>query len=105
LKSCDASQAQGSALELMNPNPRIVEVLENLGVAHLFKITQGADSLGVNYQPLTQTEDKSKAEVTRNCLEAHKTLMDLHPTNAHRFKDVAEFLAQDLKRLELAEKK
>jgi len=105
LKSCDASQAQGSALELMNPNPRIVEVLENLGVAHLFKITQGADSLGVNYQPLTQTEDKSKAEVTRNCLEAHKTLMDLHPANVHRFKDVAEFLAQDLKRLELAGKK
>jgi hypothetical protein len=31
--------------------------------------------------------------------------MDLHPANVSRFKDVAEFLAQDLKRLELAEKK
>jgi anti-anti-sigma factor len=104
LKSCGASQAQGSALELINPSPRIAEVLENLGVAHLFKITRSPDPLPVNYEPLT-SEDKSKVEVTRNCLEAHKTLMDLHPANVSRFKDVAEFLAQDLKRLELAEKK
>ena len=105
LKSRDAGQAQGAALELMNPNPRIVEVLENLGVAHLFNITRSPESLAVEYQPLAQKEDKSKVEVTRNCLEAHKTLMDLHPANIDRFKDVAEFLAQDLKRLELAEKK
>jgi anti-anti-sigma factor len=105
VKSCEASPAPGSALELMNPSPRIVEVLENLGVAHLFKITRSPDSLAANYQPLAQTDGNSKVEVTRNCLEAHKTLMDLHPANVNRFKDVAEFLAQDLKRLELAEKK
>jgi anti-sigma B factor antagonist len=104
LKSCQGSQAQGPTLELMNPNPRIAEVLENLGVVHLFKITQCPDSVAVHYEA-TQTEDKSKVEVARNCLEAHKTLMDLNPANINRFKDVAEFLAQDLKRLELAEKK
>jgi anti-anti-sigma factor len=104
LKSCEASQAQGTALELMNPSPRIVEVLENLGVAHLFKITRNPDFLTPNYEAQVQT-DKSKVEVTRNCLEAHKTLMDLNPANVNRFKDVAEFLAQDLKRLELSAKK
>jgi hypothetical protein len=103
LKSCDA-KAEGTALELMNPSPRIVEVLENLGVAHLFKITRNPDFLTPNYEPQAQT-DKSKVEVTRNCLEAHKTLMGLNPVNVNRFKDVAEFLAQDLKRLELAAKK
>jgi anti-sigma B factor antagonist len=105
LKSCNGSQAQGAALELMNPNPRIAEVLENLGVAHLFKITQCPEAPPVNYEPLAQAEDKSKIDVTRTCLEAHQTLMGLHAENVLRFKDVAEFLAQDLKRLELAEKK
>src|SRR6185436_1456234 len=28
-------------LELFNPNPRIAELLENLGVLHLFKVIQG----------------------------------------------------------------
>jgi len=105
LKSCNANQAPGEALELMNPNARIVEVLENLGVAHLFNITRSPNSLAPNYEPQSPTDDKSKVEVTRNCLEAHKTLMDLNSANIHKFKDVAEFLAQDLKRLELAEKK
>src|SRR5580692_2604480 len=38
LKFCATSNGSNSALELLNPNPRIAEVLENLGVAHLFKI-------------------------------------------------------------------
>jgi hypothetical protein len=92
-------------LELLNPNARITEVLENLGVAHLFKITHCPDASPVNYEPQAQTQGKSKVEVTRNCLEAHRTLMELHPENILRFKDVADFLAQDLKRLELAETK
>jgi anti-sigma B factor antagonist len=105
LKFCDASHPEGFPLELINPNPRIAETLENLGVAHLFKITYCPDSLDVAYQPLAETADKSKVEVTRNCLAAHMTLMGLKPENVQKFKDVAQFLAEDLKRLELAEKK
>ncbi len=105
LKTCNGNTTPGSALELLNPNARIAEVLENLGVAHLFKITQCPDAAPVNYEPQAQAPDKSKVEITRNCLEAHQTLMGLHPANVLRFKDVAEFLAQDLKRLELAVKK
>ena len=105
LKFCDASNPQGFPLELINPNPRIAETLENLGVAHLFKITYCPDSPKVDYQPLATTADKSKVEVTRNCLEAHMTLMGLKPENVQKFKDVAQFLAEDLKRLESAEKK
>jgi hypothetical protein len=33
------------------------------------------------------------------------TLMGLKAENVQKFKDVAQFLAEDLKRLELAEKK
>jgi anti-anti-sigma regulatory factor len=104
-KYFEVTSPQGFPMELINPNPRIAETLENLGVAHLFKITNCSDAPEVNYEPTTQTADKSKSEVTRNCLEAHVTLMGLKPENVKKFKDVAQFLAEDLKRLELAEKK
>src|SRR5215207_9065056 len=32
-------------IELLNPNPRITELLENLGVLHLFKIAEGPSVL------------------------------------------------------------
>jgi anti-anti-sigma regulatory factor len=105
LKYCNANNPQNFPLELINPNPRIAETLENLGVAHLFKITHCPEALALDYQPAAQTADKSKLEVTRNCLEAHMTLMGLKSENVQKFKDVAQFLAEDLKRLELAEKK
>jgi anti-anti-sigma regulatory factor len=100
-----ASNPQDLPLELIHPNPRIAETLENLGVAHLFKITDCHDPLPVDFQPLASTADKSKVEVTRNCLEAHQKLMALKPENVQKFKDVAQFLAEDLKRLESAENK
>jgi anti-sigma B factor antagonist len=104
LKFSNGQTPKGSTLELINPNPRIAEVLDNLGVAHLFKITSSADPLAYNFEPLAKSQDTTKADVTRNCLEAHKTLMELKPENVNRFKDVAQFLAEDLKRLEGGEK-
>ncbi len=92
-------------LELINPSPRIEEVLENLGVIELFKIVRCEDTSSVNYEPLAPVADKSKTEITRGCLEAHQTLMGIDPRNVRKFKDVTQFLAEDLKRLELAEKK
>ena len=46
------------------------------------------------------TEQHSRAEISRTCLEAHQTLMGLNPANVAKFKDVAQFLAEDVKRLE-----
>ncbi len=105
LKFYETGHPQDPPLELFNPSPRIAEVLENLGVAHLFKIVSCPEPLAVNYEPLAETGSQSKAAVTRNCLEAHRLLMGLNAENVHRFKDVALFLAEDLKRLELEEKK
>ena len=41
----------------------------------------------------------SREETTRACLEAHQTLITLNPENATKFKEVTQFLAEDLKRL------
>jgi anti-anti-sigma regulatory factor len=98
-------QPSDSPLELLNPSPRIAEVLESLGVAHLFKITHCPDFFAANFEPLPVGVGTSKTEVTRTCLEAHKILMGINPENVNKFKDVAKFLAEDLQRLELAEKK
>jgi anti-anti-sigma regulatory factor len=103
LKFYDGKALRGSPLELFNPNPRIAETLDNLGVAHLFKITI-AEPLTENYQPLAKAPGTTRADVTRTCLEAHKTLMGINPENALKFKDVAQFLAEDLKRQEISDK-
>jgi len=105
LKFLNGNGAPDSSLELLNPSPRIAEVLDSLGVAHLFKIIHCPDLKSVDYAPLAQSTNISKADTTRTCLEAHKILMALNPENVKKFKDVTQFLTDDLKRLELAEKK
>jgi len=87
-------------IQLFNPNGRISELLENLGVLHLFKVTEGTAKTpeGAATKDV-QTQNPTREEVTRTCLEAHKTLMDLNPDNVARFKDVAAFLADDLKKM------
>jgi anti-anti-sigma regulatory factor len=101
LKMLPARKDQGDpAIELLNPNARITELLENLGVLHLFKLTQGPLTLpeGTEARPHTEAAP-SKEEVTRACLEAHQTLMEINPNNVSKFKEVTAFLAEDLKKL------
>ena len=85
-------------IQLFNPNGRISELLENLGVLHLFKVTEGQTNAPANASDVKST-NASREEVTRTCLEAHKTLMNINPENVTRFKDVTAFLAEDLKRM------
>jgi anti-anti-sigma regulatory factor len=90
------------AIELLNANERITELLENLGVLHLFRTTEGplvipGEKPGMAPAP---TSEPTREQVTRACLEAHQTLMAINPENVARFKDVAAFLAEDLKRLQ-----
>ncbi len=90
-------------IELYNPNARINDLLENLGVLHLFKVEQGVVCLPEPTTPMDHaTASPTREEVTQNCLEAHRTLMDVHPDNVARFKDVAAFLADDLKKMKAA---
>jgi anti-sigma B factor antagonist len=88
-------------IELSNPNARVSELLENLGALHLFKVTNGPLQLPDDLKARTsESINPSHEEVTRTCLEAHQTLMVVNPENVARFKDVARFLAEDLKNLE-----
>ena len=92
----------GRPIELLNPTPRITELLETLGVLHLFKLIRGPLDPAASAQPLETAPAKpTKADISRACLEAHQTLMDINPANAARFKDVAQFLAEGLKKVDV----
>lgn len=93
----------GRAVELLNPNPHITESLDNLGVIHLFKLTAGPLTLPEATQVCRPASpNPSREEITRACLEAHQTLMAINSGNLAKFKDVAQFLADDLERLKAA---
>jgi len=102
------SQSNGSAsagcVELRNANARIADLLENIGVLHLFKTAQGELESPETLEAFAhQCMAASRQEVTRTCLEAHKTLIEINPENEARFKDVTKFLAEDLARMTKSE--
>ena len=91
-----------ATVTLLNLNQRILDLLENLGVTHLFQMMQGTEPLSQKCREVRQTDSaRSKLETARACLEAHQTLMSINPANIPKFKDVTRFMAEDLKRLEV----
>ncbi len=95
-------EANRPAIELMNPNARIAELLENLGVLHLFRIIAGPlpglSGESAEHTPVPGPKP-TREEVTQNCLDAHRILMEIDPANVPKFKEVAQFLAEDLKKI------
>jgi anti-anti-sigma factor len=88
-------------IELHNATARVSELLENLGAEHLFKATSGALQLPADVKSCTpEPVNPTHEQITRTSLEAHQALMALNPDNVARFKDVTQFLAEDLKNLE-----
>jgi anti-anti-sigma factor len=87
------------SMELVNPNVRISELLENLGVAHLFTVRKSDQPLTAALQTVNPAAAPTHHDLSQTCLDAHRTLMDLNPANVPKFKDVAQFLEEDLKRL------
>jgi anti-sigma B factor antagonist len=102
LKFDHAPAAPGRArIELLNPNGRILDLLENLGVNHLFTVANGPGPATDQLAPLEPPPaEADRVAMARTSLEAHQTLMRINPANIPRFKDVTEFLAEDLKKLE-----
>jgi len=91
----------GSSIELFRPNQRVSELLDNLGVAYLFKFVNGAPSLPEKVESMRPVvPEASREDLCQTCLEAHLTLMDINPDNVPKFKEVAKFLAEDLEKLQ-----
>jgi hypothetical protein len=68
-----------------------------MGISHLFQINHGVPPLVHFERPATPAV--SAVEMAQTSLEAHETLMNVNPSNIPKFKDVVQFLAEDLKKL------
>ena len=96
----EAKNAKTPCVQMLNTNDRVKALIENLGVEQLFKFRTGANPFDPKFEEVKSNPDQTKADVTRTCLLAHETLMLINPNNVPKFKDVAKFLAEDLKKEE-----
>lgn len=86
-------------IELYHANQRVIDLIDNLGVSHLFE-TVHRPALATDFQPVTPDAGTTRHETTLTCLEAHQRLMQANPANIAKFKDVTQFFADDLKKQE-----
>jgi anti-anti-sigma regulatory factor len=101
-------------LHILNASPRNLELLRNLGLDRLISIESngGARTMDATRQgsngvgPFNGVKDEhlkempcqipTRAEAGPTILEAHVNLMEFDPRNIPKFKDVVEFLREDL---------
>jgi anti-anti-sigma factor len=105
-------------LHILNVSPRNAELLRNLGLDRLIHIASrkeaaapvngtangngvaanGIDLNGVTARDLQEIECPvpTRAEAAPTILEAHQALMEFDERNVPKFKDVVEFLREDL---------
>jgi len=97
LKLNSANKNAPPGIELLNANARVTELLENLGTLTLFKTTAGKLELPLDVKTCTpESIHPTHEQIARTSLEAHQALMGMNPENVARFKDVTQFLAEDL---------
>ncbi|NGO39452.1 STAS domain-containing protein [Limisphaera ngatamarikiensis] len=94
-----------AGVDLINPTPRVAQLIESLGVTEYLHIVQEPRTLPAGGETTETTlggGGADRVELARTSLEAHQTLMSINPANEARFKDVARFLQEDLQKLEEA---
>ena len=97
----DPNHTPQKVIEILNPNDRVTDLLDNLGVTDLFQIMQGdpPDPKHLTEMHLPTTPPANREEFARTCLRAHEDLIDANPANAEKFKDVTSTLSEEIKRL------
>ena len=84
-------------LHVINLNERNNDLLSNLGLDQLF--TMGLDGLKAGAAPIRPLESGAASDPAAQAevmLEAHQALVEAAPENLTKFKDVLEYLKQDL---------
>jgi len=84
-------------LTAVNLNERNTDLLRNLGLDQIFDIQSVGtkEAQVVADQPL-QNGPAGKEEKARTMLEAHEALVEADQANETKFKDVLDYLKQDL---------
>jgi anti-sigma B factor antagonist len=87
-------------LLVRNANERNWDLLRNLGLNNLFEVeSKASDSTesAVEAKPLDANQAVGRTDQAECMIEAHEALVDADPENLARFKDVLEYLKQDLR--------
>jgi anti-sigma B factor antagonist len=91
---------EGGHFEIVHCGSRNQELLSGLGLDGIFNIDpndRSASECGALEQTLAQqSPDERKKRQTETMLEAHQALCEAAPENILRFKDVLDFLRQEL---------
>ena len=89
-------EAGSGSLRVINVNERNLDLLRNLGLNNLFEIVsvEGTErDCALRQAPLEST----RSDQATCMIEAHEALVDADPENLARFKDVLDYLKQDLR--------
>ena len=81
-------------LRTVNVNARNASLLENLGLDQLFSVETGHATNAP--ATLRQAEPAGAGDDKETVLEAHEALIEADAHNAVKFKDVVEYLRQEL---------
>jgi anti-sigma B factor antagonist len=92
-------ESGNGSLLACNVNERNADLLRNLGLNNLFTVESKADSANQTRTEAALTSDDhlSRLDHAACMIEAHEALVDADPENFARFKDVLEYLKQDLR--------
>jgi len=89
-------------IEIVNIDQVKRKLLKGLGLERLF-IFSHTTTTNVNWESLCNTtsdaQDGTQLEKARSILEAHEALVDVDKKNKPKFKNVIEFLKEDIKKL------
>lgn len=91
-------ESGSGSLLVCNVNERNSDLLRNLGLNNLFAVESKADLAGqTGTESALSDSTLSRLDHAACMIEAHEALVDADPENFARFKDVLEYLKQDLR--------
>ena len=87
-------------LHVINCNDRNTGLLEGLGLDQILSLERPEGYVGIDFAADADTElvpePADKRAATETMIAAHQALVDADPQNFGKFKDVIEYLKQDL---------
>src|SRR5260221_1245921 len=90
-------ESENGSLLVCNVNERNADLLRNLGLNNLFTVESKADAADQAESTLSSDGRLSRLDHPPCMIEGHEALVDADPENFARFKDVLEYLKQDLR--------
>lgn len=88
------------SIKIYRPNSRILDLFDSLGMMDFIEIINEVDVDGVEFSQVGRPQNAlSKMEMSQTSLEAHELLMSINQNNVAKFKDVVQFLAEDIKKM------